>query len=138
MNDEVRAVRDIVIRHDAWLDTEQAYLAHGDFDATHIYHQDGQYSGIIDFGEIRGADPFYDLGHLALHEGESLPYPILPHILVGYREVAPLPVDHPLRLQFWSLLIGVRALARSTIRPEAAYTHRLRQGVQRALANLPT
>ncbi|MEZ4616734.1 MAG: phosphotransferase [Caldilineaceae bacterium] len=33
---------------------KQAVLAHGDFDGTHIYQQAGVYSGIIDFGEIRG------------------------------------------------------------------------------------
>ena len=36
--------------------TVQAYLAHGDFDATHIWLDDqGRYAGIIDFGEMRGA-----------------------------------------------------------------------------------
>lgn len=38
-----------------------AALAHGDFDLTHIFHAGGRYSGLIDFGEIRGAEPWYDL-----------------------------------------------------------------------------
>lgn len=42
---------------------EQGYLAHGDFDTTHIYQDNGRYTGIIDFGEIRGADRWYDLGY---------------------------------------------------------------------------
>src|SRR3954451_13935091 len=96
--DEIQAVRAVVGRHDGWLDTEQASLAHGDLDATHIYHQNGQYTGLIDFGEIRGADRFYDLGHLALHEGEALPYPILPQVLAGYDEVTSLPADHTLQI----------------------------------------
>jgi Ser/Thr protein kinase RdoA (MazF antagonist) len=136
--DEVEAVQAAVSRHGRWLDTDQACLAHGDLDATHIYHRDGQYSGIIDFGEIRGADRFYDLGHLALHEGEIIPYPILPQILAGYGEVVPLPPDHAPRIQFWSLLIGVRALARSANRPESTYRHYLTQAIRRVLANFTT
>jgi hypothetical protein len=32
----------------------EARLAHGDFDTTHILQVDGDCSGLIDFGEIRG------------------------------------------------------------------------------------
>jgi aminoglycoside phosphotransferase (APT) family kinase protein len=42
----------------------KAHLAHGDLDVTHIWlDHHGQYTGIIDFGEARGADPFFDVGH---------------------------------------------------------------------------
>jgi aminoglycoside phosphotransferase (APT) family kinase protein len=137
-DDEIAAVRTEVARHDGWLEAEQASLAHGDLDATHIYHQDGQYTGIIDFGEIRGADRFYDLGHAALHEREVLPYAMLPDLLAGYAEVSPLPADHAVRIAFWSLLIGVRALARASHRPRAAYRHHLTRAVREALAALAT
>jgi hypothetical protein len=43
-----------------------AMLAHGDFDATHIFQHNGHYSGLIDFGEIRGTEPLFDLGHFYL------------------------------------------------------------------------
>jgi aminoglycoside phosphotransferase (APT) family kinase protein len=135
-SDDVRAVRDIVTRHDDWLDIEQANLAHGDFAATHIYHQNGQYTGIIDFGEIRGAERFYDLGHAALHEGEAMPYPMLAHLLAGYTEVSSLPADHASRIAFWSLLIGVRALARGANRPQTTYRHHLVPAVRQALVAL--
>ncbi|HEV2066278.1 MAG TPA: aminoglycoside phosphotransferase family protein, partial [Thermomicrobiales bacterium] len=50
-------------------DAGSSRLAHGDFDATHIYAdpETHTYAGIIDFGEIRGADPLYDLGHVWMH-----------------------------------------------------------------------
>ncbi len=54
---EIKAIREIIDRCYAWLDVEKAWLAHGDFDATHIYQEHGRYTGIIDFGEIRGGDP---------------------------------------------------------------------------------
>ncbi len=70
---DVRSVRCVVRRYAAWLRDDQARLAHGDFDTTHIYEKNCRYSGIIDFGEIRGAEPLYDLGHFQLHDGERLP-----------------------------------------------------------------
>ena len=134
--DEIQAICTTVTYGDAWLDADRAILAHGDLDATHIYHQDGRYTGIIDFGEIRGADPLYDLGHFALHDGETVPFRVLPHLLAGYGEVVPLPPDHAPRIRFWSLLIGVRALARSANRPRAAYHNYLTHAIRQTLAAL--
>lgn len=117
----------------ALLATKNAVLVHGDLDASHIFHQQGEYSGIIDFGEIRGADPLYDLGHFALHDGEKIPCRVLPSLLAGYGEVTPLPPDAEPRVWLWSLLIGVRALARSIARPQSAYHDHLRSAIRRAL-----
>ena len=110
---EIKAIWEIINHCDAWLDEEQACLAHGDFDATHIYQEHNRYTGIIDFGEIRGGDPFYDLGHFQVHDGETLPSRVLPYLLQGYREVVQLPPDYEQRIHFSSLLIAIRTLARS-------------------------
>lgn len=110
--EEIAAARETINRHDRWLDVDQAWLAHGDFDVTHIFQDRGRYTGIIDFGEIRGGDPFYDLGHFRLHDGETLPGRVLPYLLEGYGQVTPLPSDYEQRISFSSLLIGVRWLAR--------------------------
>jgi aminoglycoside phosphotransferase (APT) family kinase protein len=133
---EIDEIRRTFARNDAWLDADLAVLAHGDLDASHIYHLDGKYTGIIDFGEIRGTDRFYDLGHFALHDGETIPYPVLPHLLKGYQEFAPLPPDHEQRIQLWSLLIGVRALARSANWPQVTYQSHLTGAIRSALAAL--
>jgi aminoglycoside phosphotransferase (APT) family kinase protein len=42
------------------LDAADSRLAHGDLDATHVYTANGCYTGIIDFGEMRGAPTLYD------------------------------------------------------------------------------
>ncbi len=110
---EIKAIREIIDRFGAWLDVEQAWLAHGDFDATHIYQEHGCYTGIIDFGEIRGGDPYYDLGHFQMHDGETLPARMLPYLIAGYKEVVQLPQDYEQRIYFSSLLIAIRTLARS-------------------------
>jgi aminoglycoside phosphotransferase (APT) family kinase protein len=48
-------------------------LAHGDFDTTAIFCAGGRYTGLIDFGEIRGAEPEFDLGHFYLHDRKWVP-----------------------------------------------------------------
>jgi aminoglycoside phosphotransferase (APT) family kinase protein len=136
--EEVAVIRAILAHHAGWLDSAHAWLAHGDLDVSHIYQQDGSYSGIIDFGEIRGADPFYDLGHFHLHDGETVPMLLLPALLEGYREVRPLPSDHMERIHLVSLVLGVRALAGSLQRPASAYQAFVRGALRRVLADLHT
>lgn len=114
--EERGSILDIVRDNAALLDSPHAYLAHGDFDATHIYCQDGRYTGIIDLGEIRGTGPFYDLGHFRFHDGETVQRQLLPYLLDGYREVTPLPSDIDRRIAFNSLLIGVHFLGRTHTR----------------------
>lgn len=134
---EVAAIREIIERYGPWLDAGQARLAHGDFDVTHIYQQGGRYTGVIDFGEIRGGDPWYDLGHFRLHDGETLLALMLPHLLAGYGEVAPLPPDHARRISLSSLLIAIRALARGPRKkPQALGGHTGFGAIEREIAAL--
>ncbi len=130
---ETAAIRDTIGRYDAWLHACPAWLAHGDFDVSHIYQHDGRYSGIIDFGEIRGAQRLYDLGHFYLHDGETL----LLALLEGYRDMFPIPPDYERRIALAGLLIGVRALARNVrLRPPNAYQRHLSAAIRRAAALL--
>jgi len=132
-----RAVREALDRHSTFFDGGQAVLAHGDLDTTHIYHRGGYYAGIIDFGEIRGADRWYDLGHFALHDGEHLPSPATHHLLAGYHQVhCPAPDDGE-RMRLWSILIGLRTLARIESRPHGRYHAFLTGAVRRAIDTLP-
>jgi aminoglycoside phosphotransferase (APT) family kinase protein len=137
--DDVTAIERLVGAHPSWQDAEQACLAHGDFDVTQIYEQDGRYTGIIDFGEIRGADSWHDLGHFRMHDGETLPALVLDWLLEGYSSATPLPADHRRRIGFASLLIAVRALARCLERrPTQAERHQSRTSIPRDLALLLT
>jgi len=86
-------------------------LVHGDLDVTHIYFHDGRYSGLIDFGEMRGADPYFDLGHFLLHDGETRPAQLFDSFLAGYGEVAALPDDHPEEIRTSAILLGLRQLS---------------------------
>ncbi len=95
---------------------EPAVLAHGDFDLTHIYQHNGQYTGIIDFGEIRGANQWYDLGHFQIENSDRLPA-----LLDGYAEVAVVPPDVMPRILMTSVLIAIRRLGRQIARSGAIY-----------------
>ncbi|MEP6758217.1 MAG: aminoglycoside phosphotransferase family protein [Actinomycetota bacterium] len=65
-------------------------LAHGDFDATHIYQRDGRYTGVIDFGEMRGAESHYDLAFFLVQDPAE---EMLPDLIEGYADVGTAPGD---------------------------------------------
>jgi aminoglycoside phosphotransferase (APT) family kinase protein len=96
------------------------HLAHGDLDVTHIYAHAGRYSGIIDFGEMRGADVNFDLGHFLLHDGETRPASLFSSFLTGYLQVSPLPDGHRQAIRVSAILLGLRQLSR-WLSPERGY-----------------
>jgi len=122
---------DIVAELSEVSQADRATLAHGDFDTTHIFQMDDHYTGIIDFGEIRGTGPWYDPGHFHLHDGERLRFRALAPLLQGYGEVSPLPEDVISHVRLSALLIGVRALVRNLRkRPPGAYTTYLAKRIE--------
>ena len=129
---EARAVRLAIDEADALFGSEPAYLAHGDFDGTHIYHQDEHYTGMIDFGEIRGANQLYDLGHFQIADAE-----LLPDLLEGYADGVALPADHMRRIRLSGLMTALRRLGRDVARARPVYAPDL-PGVRRILVALET
>ncbi|HZC07662.1 MAG TPA: phosphotransferase [Ktedonobacterales bacterium] len=99
--------------HATWLDDGESWLAHGDFDATAVYQRDGAYTGVIDFGEMRGGSRWYDLAHFHMRDGEYLAATLLPPLLHGYADVIPLAADAERSIRFASLFINTRALSHS-------------------------
>jgi aminoglycoside phosphotransferase len=127
----------VIDRFAGWLESKQSWLAHGDFDLTHIFQNGGQYSGIIDFGEMRGTDGFYDLGHFRIHDGERFPFPLLPWLLEGYQEIALLPPDSMQRISFSCMLIAIKTLARAWGKaPEKIGDHQGLKALRREMAAL--
>jgi aminoglycoside phosphotransferase (APT) family kinase protein len=113
----------------------ESRLAHGDFDTSHIFVDENGYSGIIDFGEIRGMPALYDLGHHRMHDSERLPYSTLGWLIDGYREVNGLPADAMSHVAAWSLLIACRALARGIQKdPRSQIVVTARRAIRRELA----
>lgn len=115
----------VLERYDSWLDIEQGYLAHGDFDSTHIFQDRGRYAGIIDFGEIRGANCWYDLAHFRIRDGARPPYQLFQALERGYKDLVPFPPNYEHLLRFTSVLINIRALSRAfQTRPPDPYIWR--------------
>ncbi|WP_158560257.1 phosphotransferase family protein [Paenibacillus contaminans] len=86
----------------------EAHLAHGDFDDSHIFCFHGVFTGIIDFGEIQGSSPLYDLGHYKLHDGQRfLGFDTLAQ---GYSDIRKLSCDDQLEIDLWALWIGMRRI----------------------------
>jgi aminoglycoside phosphotransferase (APT) family kinase protein len=90
-------------------------LVHGDFDVTHIVHDRGRYTGLIDFGEIRGAEPWYDLSLFwRLHGGFDTGAFMYARLLEGYfGGQQRLDFD---RVRRTALMIALRFAARRTVR----------------------
>jgi aminoglycoside phosphotransferase (APT) family kinase protein len=104
---------------------KQGYLAHGDFDSTHIFQDHGRYTGIIDFGEVRGTGRWYDLAHFRVRDGARPPFALFQELERGYAEIVPLPPNYEPVLLFTSMLINLRALSRAfQTRPPDQYIWR--------------
>lgn len=102
--------------------TDLGHLVHGDVDATHIYVDpaNGEYTGIIDFGEARGADCSYDLGHVLLHDGEVGRTPLFDSIVSGWTEGIPdTNLIHEIRSQ--AVAIGTRQISIMLYRGQSSF-----------------
>ena len=92
--------------------TPESRLAHGDVSPPAIFHVGATYTGLIDFGEIRGAEWNLDLAYVSLCDGEDLPFPILGDLLDGYDDVTPLPDELPSLLRKTAVVFCINQLAR--------------------------
>jgi aminoglycoside phosphotransferase (APT) family kinase protein len=101
-----------VVDHEQQQPLGRAHLAHGDLDASHIWLDGhGRYAGIIDFGEMRGADRHFDLGHFLLHDRESRSVPLFEDFLAGYAGAAALTGDHRDLIRRSAIMSGLRQLS---------------------------
>ncbi|SHE14074.1 Aminoglycoside 3'-phosphotransferase [Chlamydia abortus] len=105
---ETSQITDIINSGMELMSGHEAHLVHGDFDDSHIFQQAGKYTGIIDFGEIQGSSPLYDLGHFKLHDGQR--YYGFDSLAKRYDAVTSLSYYDLLEIDLWALWIGVRRL----------------------------
>lgn len=110
---EAQALVNLLQQTQARWEDQPAQLAHGDFDPTHIFHHGGTYTGMIDFGEIRGTPRWYDVGHFAVENADLLPF-----LLDGYAGTTPFEADDWQCIHMWSLLIAVRRAAQWLLKRE--------------------
>ena len=64
---------------------------------------------MIDFGEIRGAEPHYDLAFFLVQDAAGA---MLGDVIAGYAEITPLPADLAVRLRRSATVIVATQLCR--------------------------
>lgn len=79
-----------------------SFLAHGDFHIEHIYQDKGTYSGIIDFGDIRGTTKYRDLSFFYTFFRKYFDY-----LVEGYQEIYTLPDNYMDRILLEGLVYGI-------------------------------
>lgn len=84
---------------------EKGWLAHGDFDMTHVYAVGGKLTGFIDLGDIRAASKYHDLAHFYMYSPEYFS-----SLVEGYGEVVSLDDDYEERIKTEAVLIAVSKL----------------------------
>ncbi|WP_020578255.1 aminoglycoside phosphotransferase family protein [Actinopolymorpha alba] len=84
-------------------------VAHGDFDASQIFESDGMYTGLIDFGNIRGTDYTFDFATMCLNAEPARR--LHRQLTQGYSEIRPLPEDHQRRLYLACVLSATHRLS---------------------------
>jgi aminoglycoside phosphotransferase (APT) family kinase protein len=102
-------ITDLMLTAKEILNVEKAVLVHGDFDISHIFHSEGSYSGIIDFGEIRGNNPMFDLATFAGFYQDRKNYS---YLLEGYSEITPLTKQDLYAADLMALFIILRFLGK--------------------------
>lgn len=105
-------IADVIERVRRDTDPERGWLAHGDFDTSHIFVDANGFSGIIDFGEIRGADRWYDLADFVLHAGGEIGAPAVTSLFAGYSERQPLTEDDVAAIRMRGVVLGIALLKR--------------------------
>ncbi len=79
-----------------------SYLSHGDFHLEHIYQDNGLYTGIIDFGDIRGTTKYHDLGFFYTYFKKHFNY-----LVEGYEEVYKLPGNYVENILLEGIVFGI-------------------------------
>ena len=83
-------------------------------DVSHIFHYKGTYTGLIDFGEIRGCNAFYDLATFIGFYQDEKSYQ---YLLAGYKSKVHLSNKDLYGIELMALSILLRFLGKK-------YTHR--------------
>ena len=106
------------------LNVQNAVLVQGDFDISHIFHWEGRYSGIIDFGEIRGNNCLFDLATFAF--ADRSPNRIAySYVLEGYCEMTRLTDDDLYAIELMALFQILRFLGKKVNTNSSAYWYKL-------------
>jgi Ser/Thr protein kinase RdoA (MazF antagonist) len=108
-DDDRKRIADLMVAARRLLNVPDAVLVHGDYDVSHIFHAAGKYSGVIDFGEIRGNSRLFDLAtFIGFYQDRSL----YSYLLEGYREAVHLTDEDLYAAELMALFMLLRFLGK--------------------------
>lgn len=108
-DEERRQINELMLTARQILNVQNAVLVHGDFDISHIFHSSGRYSGIIDFGDIRGNNRLYDFATFVGFYQDRVTFS---YLLEGYCEITHLTDEDLYATELMALFIILRFLGR--------------------------
>lgn len=121
-DEERRLITDLMLTAKGILNVQKAVLVHGDFDISHIFHSSGKYSGIIDFGEIRGNNRLFDLATFIGFYQDRILYS---YLLEGYCEIVHLTKADLYATELMALFIILRFLGKKVNTKSREHWYRL-------------
>jgi aminoglycoside phosphotransferase (APT) family kinase protein len=129
---EISRIIDSLNKYREKFDCLHPVLCHGDFLPEHIFVQDEEIEGVIDFGMFEGNDPIHDLAFIYF-EAPGLPFDT---IIEGYFGDEQIPDGFDLQLRLHALMLAAGHLTHHTKSQMLEEAHHNFQQVKRLLREL--
>lgn len=122
---QLAIIHSIPVEGFGWIDRSSYNKLKGEkhsFDISHIFHSAGRYSGIIDFGEIRGNSRLFDLATFVGFYQERTAYS---YLLEGYSKIIYMTKEDLYAAELMSLFIILRFLGKKVNSNSRGHWYRL-------------
>jgi fructosamine-3-kinase len=103
---DVTRLENFIEQNKHLLDIDRGNLVHGDFNLNHIFQKDGVLSGIIDFGDAKISNQFYDLAYFKICNRNYFE-----DLFDGYKQNIVLPENWENILKITTLIVGIRIIS---------------------------
>ncbi len=105
-SDELNQIRNFIEQNKSLLNIDQGNLVHGDFNLNHIFQENGHLSGIIDFGDAKISNQFYDLAYFKICHRNHFE-----DLFGGFKQTITLPESWENIMKITTLAVGIRIIA---------------------------
>lgn len=105
-NCDITRLENFIEQNKHLLDIDKGNLVHGDFNLNHIFQKDGVLSGIIDFGDAKISNQFYDLAYFKICNRNYFE-----DLFDGYKQNIVLPENWENILKITTLIVGIRIIS---------------------------
>ena len=99
-------IENFIEQYKCLLKIDQGNLVHGDFNLNHIFQENGHLSGIIDFGDAKISNQFYDLAYFKICHRNHFE-----DLFDGFKQTITLPENWENIMKITTLAVGIRIIA---------------------------